>query len=75
MPEKLASVAERRLLGADEVGRFLGVSRRTVYRLADAGRMPPPVRLGAAVRWDRRTLEDWLAAGCRPLPLRGGRNG
>jgi predicted DNA-binding transcriptional regulator AlpA len=38
-----------------------------VYRLADAGRMPPPVRLGALIRWRWADLDTWLASGCRPV--------
>jgi predicted DNA-binding transcriptional regulator AlpA len=32
--------------------------------MADAARMPAPVRLGGLVRWRRQELLDWLAAGC-----------
>jgi excisionase family DNA binding protein len=52
------------LLDVRAVAALLGCSPRHVYRLADAGRMPPPVRLGALVRWRRQELLDWLAAGC-----------
>lgn len=53
-----------RLLTVDEVAGLLGVSTRHVWRLADGGRMPPPLRLGGARRWDRQTIEDWIANGC-----------
>lgn len=53
-----------RLLDVDRVAGMLGVSSRQVYRLADGGRMPRPLRLGGAVRWDRQTIENWIAAGC-----------
>ncbi len=52
------------LLDADDVGRLLKCSRRTVYRLADTRRIPAPVRLGNLVRWNRRELEEWLEEGC-----------
>jgi predicted DNA-binding transcriptional regulator AlpA len=46
----------------------LGVgSPRHIYRLCDAGRMPPPVKLGALVRWRRGELLGWIAGGCRPV--------
>jgi excisionase family DNA binding protein len=52
------------LLDVQQVGKFLNCSPRTVYRLADAGKMPAPVRLGALVRWSRASVEAWIAAGC-----------
>jgi excisionase family DNA binding protein len=55
------------LLDVRAVAALLGCSARHVYRLADAGRMPPPVRLGALVRWRRADLNAWLEAGCRPV--------
>ena len=58
------------LLDARAVARLLDCSPRTVYRLADSGRIPAPVRLGGLVRWSRRGLEGWIEEGC---PRCGGR--
>jgi excisionase family DNA binding protein len=52
------------LVDADDVAKTLNCSRRTVRRLADSGRMPAPIRLGRLLRWDRRALLEWIAAGC-----------
>lgn len=52
------------LLDVQAVAQLLDCSARHVYRLADAGRMPRPVKLGALVRWRRADLDAWLAAGC-----------
>ena len=41
-----------------------GCSTRHVYRLADAGRMPRPIKLGSLVRWRRSELESWINSGC-----------
>jgi len=57
------------LLTVHEVAGLLHCSARTVYRLADGGRMPRPVRLGALVRWHRATINEWIDAGC-PAPQR-----
>ncbi len=57
-----------RLLDAGDVARLLRVSVRHVYRLADAGRMPQAVKLGASRRWDRVALDAWIAAGCPATP-------
>jgi excisionase family DNA binding protein len=53
------------LLDVRAVAAMLDCSPRHVYRLSDAGRMPPPVRIGALVRWRRTDLDAWLAGGCR----------
>ena len=50
------------------VAEILQCSVRHVYRLANAGYMPRPVKLGALVRWRREELEDWIADGCPPVP-------
>jgi excisionase family DNA binding protein len=55
------------LLDVRAVAAVLGCSTRHVSRMADAGRMPPPVKLGALVRWPRETIDDWIASGCKPV--------
>jgi excisionase family DNA binding protein len=55
------------------VAKLLDCSVRHIYRLADGGRMPPPLKLGALVRWRRSDIEQWLGAGCpavRKVPSR-----
>jgi excisionase family DNA binding protein len=54
------------LLDVRDVAARLNCSPRHVYRMADGGQMPAPVRLGALVRWRRQDLDAWLAGGCRP---------
>jgi len=64
----IAHVAEpsRRLIDAKEAGRVLGCSWRTVLRLADAGKIPFGVKLGALRRWDAAELDAFIANGCKP---------
>lgn len=64
--EQPTSDLRRLALSAEEVAGMLGISRAHVFRLASSGRLPRSVRLGRAVRWDRKTLEAWLAAGAPP---------
>lgn len=52
------------LLDVEAFAGLLGVSSRHVRRLVDAGKAPPPVRLGGCVRWPRHVVEAWLADGC-----------
>jgi predicted DNA-binding transcriptional regulator AlpA len=59
-------VGARRLGDAKAVGRVLDLSRRTVYRLAAAGKIPPGHRLGASTRWDMAEIEAFIAGGCKP---------
>jgi predicted DNA-binding transcriptional regulator AlpA len=66
-----ASRQEIALLDVRAVAAMLGCSPRHVYRLADAARMPRPVRLGGLVRWCRAALELWIADGCPPYRPRG----
>jgi excisionase family DNA binding protein len=63
---------EATLLDVRAVAALLSCSTRHVYRLSDAGRMPPPARLGALVRWSRRAVEQWIVDGC-PAVRKGGR--
>lgn len=55
------------LLDVRAVSKLLGCSARHVYRLSDGGQMPPPVKLGSLVRWNRDTLTGWIAGGCQPV--------
>lgn len=59
------------LLDARAVAALCGCSARHVMRLADAGDMPAPHKLGRLLRWHRPTILAWCAAGC-PSPRRTG---
>ena len=59
------------MLTVQDVATLLNCSSRTVYRLADSGRMPRPIKLGALVRWPKVVVEQWVAAGC-PDQRKGG---
>jgi len=52
------------LLNVRGVAALLDCSTRHVYRLADGGRIPRPVKLGSLVRWRRAELDAWIKAGC-----------
>lgn len=52
------------MLGVEQFAELLDVSPRHVRRLVDAGRCPPPVRLGSCIRWPRPVVERWIADGC-----------
>ena len=52
------------LLDVNQVASLLSCSARHVYRLADAGKLPRPHKLGALVRWSRQAVLDWIDDGC-----------
>ena len=52
------------LLDVRAVAAILACSPRSCYRMADAGLMPRPRRLGGLVRWSRAEIEAWIADGC-----------
>lgn len=57
------------LLDTEQVSRLLRVSTRHVQRLVSSARMPAPVRIGALVRWNRRSIEQWIDEGCPEVGL------
>ena len=52
------------LLDVNTVAALFDCSPRHIYRLADSGRMPRPIRLGSLVRWSRTEIETWICKGC-----------
>ena len=55
-----------RLLRRKEVEQIVSLSRASIYRLADLGAFPHPVRVGPrAVRWRLGDIERWISE--RPL--------
>jgi excisionase family DNA binding protein len=57
----------RRLIDEDAVADRLGVSARTVRRLAARGEIPPSSRLGSSTcrRWDAREIDRYIENGCK----------
>jgi excisionase family DNA binding protein len=62
--EPTAVAASPLLLNSREVADLIGASPRTIVRLADSGRMPRPIKVGALTRWRRSELDAWIARGC-----------
>ena len=59
-PHHIAS--ERLAYRVGEVASLLGISQRHVWKLAAAGQLPQPVRLGRSVRWLHEDLVVYLEA-------------
>lgn len=54
------------MLSARQVATMTSCSVRTVYRLRDAGQLPPPIAIGGMIRWRAAEIDQWLADGCPP---------
>ncbi|MEJ5342974.1 MAG: helix-turn-helix domain-containing protein [Thermogutta sp.] len=67
--------ARSEFVSPTELAKRLNVSRRTVFRLVSAGRLPQPIRLSKrTVRWQWADVEEFLAKHERPKRA-GGRRG
>ena len=54
-------VGSGRLLEADDIARYIGMTTDWIYREVRAGRMPH-IRLGRYVRFRRESIDAWLVA-------------
>ncbi|HTR54993.1 MAG TPA: helix-turn-helix domain-containing protein [Kofleriaceae bacterium] len=61
---------ERECLKADELAKFLGVNKKTVYAYAQRGLIPHR-RLGRRIVFSRSQVVAWLGA-CKAAPFRKG---
>ena len=59
LPDRIERLG--RALTADELARTLSVSRITIFKQAKAGRIPS-FRIGTCVRFDPKTVAQWLRA-------------
>ena len=59
------SLVASALIDAAELARMLSVSKPSIWRWKEAGKLPPAVTLTAqCVRWRRDAVLDWIEAGC-----------
>jgi predicted DNA-binding transcriptional regulator AlpA len=52
------------LIDSKQAAKLLKVSERTLWSMHHTGAMPPPIRIGRAVRWGLETLKKWVEEGC-----------
>jgi predicted DNA-binding transcriptional regulator AlpA len=55
---------EALLISDTAAAALAGVSRAHWHRLRAAGKLPPPIRLGRAVRWRKADVLLWIEWGC-----------
>lgn len=63
-PGGTPQAAQAAFLTEEQLAQRWNVSRRHVRRLVDAGKCPPPFRLGRCRRFPLAVIEKWEADGC-----------
>ncbi len=65
------SLTQSALIDAAELARMLAVSKPTIWRMKEAGKLPPAIALTSqCIRWRRSDVEAWLAG----FPVGGSAN-
>lgn len=62
-------MAGRDVVGAEELGRLLGVTSRSVRNWHRAGLLPAPL-ITSPLRWTRSAVERWLPLGLEMVAVR-----
>lgn len=57
-------MADQVMITARQLAVILQVSKRQVWRMLSARRVPQPIRVGSVVRWRMADIEQWIADGC-----------
>ena len=52
------------LVGTEVAAVMLGMSQRTFQRMASAGEVPAPMKVGGKALWSVDELKSWASAGC-----------
>ncbi len=53
------------LIDAAELARMLSVSKPTIWRMREDGKLPPAIALTSqCIRWRRDAVLSWIDAGC-----------
>ena len=59
------SLVPSALIDAAELARMLWVSKPTIWRMRDDGKLPPAIALTSqCIRWRRDAVLAWIDAGC-----------
>ena len=61
----------RSLIDVKIVAQKYGCDERSVFRWADAGKIPFGVKLGSLRRWDIAEIDAHIASGCKPIRAAG----
>jgi predicted DNA-binding transcriptional regulator AlpA len=56
----LSDGVDREMLTVSQVAAMLSIGVRSVWRKAQDGRLPPPIKMTGSTRWAKSTLQDWI---------------
>jgi predicted DNA-binding transcriptional regulator AlpA len=59
----------RMMIPVEIVAAKYGCDSRSVFRWADAGKIPFGVKLGSLRRWDVTEIDAHIANGCKPVRI------
>ena len=66
MPAAAMQITPSLMIDAAEFARLLSVSKPTIWRMRDDGRLPPPIVLTSqCLRWRRDVVLEWINGGCQ----------
>jgi len=70
----LKGVANMDLMTVKDLAATLKCGVRSVWKMRDSGKLPPPIHPGGTrlCRWRRADVEEWIKAGC-PTPRGAGK--
>ena len=51
-----------KLVNSNTVCESLSICRATLYKAINAGKFPPPIKIGAASRWPQSAITAFIAA-------------
>ncbi len=60
----MSAAKAERLLDVGTVAERGAWSKRTVFRLNSAGKIPSPVKVGGCLRWREADIDLWIAMSC-----------
>ncbi len=60
MDERISKLDELQLVNVDVVASMFGITRGVVYRWAQSGKIPQPIRIGRCLRWSVADLDKFL---------------
>ncbi len=60
-----ASLVPSVLIDAAELARMLSVSKPSIWRMREDGKLPPAIALTSqCIRWRRDSVTAWIESGC-----------
>ena len=60
----METIKQITLLDAKSIGKLLSLSKRQIFRLKSAGKLPSCLKIGGAVRWRKSDIDLWIELGC-----------